>query len=135
MQIHHVGYLVKNIEDSIQDFQKLGYEMSSPRFFDESRKIFIQFMRGKMGGGRGIIDIELIMPAEGCTLFSKRLKNFAPTPYHICYECKNIEEKISTLREAGFILIREPQAAPAFENRRVAFLYSESAGQIELLEI
>ena len=51
MQIHHVGYLVKNIEDSIQDFQKLGYEMSSPRFFDESRKIFIQFMRGKMGGG------------------------------------------------------------------------------------
>ena len=42
-------------------------------------------------------------------------------PYHVCYERENIEERISILREAGYTLIREPQAAPVIENRFVAF--------------
>ena len=33
------------------------------------------------------------------------------------------------------MLIREPQSAPAIENRRVAFMYSSAVGLIELLEM
>lgn len=136
MQIHHVGYYVTDINDAVADFQKLGYAVSTPRILDEARKIFIQFMElasneNDMGGGR----IELVTPAEGCTLFGKAMQRRGSTPYHICYECRNLEEKILELRKNDFILIREPQIAPAIENRRVAFLYSEAIGQIELLEV
>lgn len=76
----------------------------------------------------------MIEPAEGCEIFSKRFKNFGSMPYHICYECENLEEKIAKLTAGNFILIREPQIAPAIDNKRVAFLYSAAVGQIELVE-
>lgn len=131
MKVHHVGYFVKDIETAREDFEKLGWKSSSPCVFDEARKIFIQFMNNP-GGGDWII--ELVAPAEGCEIFSKRFKNFGSVPYHICYACENLEKKISELTAENFILIREPSVAPAIENRRVAFLYSDAIGQIELVE-
>ncbi|MBQ9479154.1 MAG: VOC family protein [Selenomonadaceae bacterium] len=77
--------------------------------------------------------IELIAAAEGCTLFN-RLKKIGSTPYHICYECSDLDESISDLRSDNFMLIREPQSAVAIDNRRVAFMYSNAIGLIELLE-
>ena len=131
MKVHHIGYLVRNIDEARKDFQKLGWQNSAPCIFDELRKISIQFMNNPENGG---CLIELIEPAEDCSIFSKRLKNISPIPYHICYECENLEEKISELVANDFIVIREPQIAPAIDNRRVAFLYSGAIGQIELVE-
>ena len=76
----------------------------------------------------------MVEPAEGCTLFPPRLKKLGTMPYHICYECYDAEEKVLELRDAGFIFIRDFSPAPAIDNRRVAFMYSEGVGQIELLE-
>lgn len=129
MKIHHIGYYVENIEESQKDFEKLGWKKSSPKTFDEVRKIFIQFMNN---GDDWII--ELVQPAEGCKIFSKRLKSLGNTPYHICYECNDIEEKISELEKENFMLIHAPQIAPAIDNRRVAFLYSATVGLIEIVE-
>ena len=141
MKIHHFGYLVNNIDDAVADFQKLGYVVSSSLIFDEKRKIFIQFLEFNptntikneivSGGTR----IELITPAQGCELFSKRLRSLGSIPYHICYECQDFKEKILELQAEGFLLIREPQVAPAIENRQVVFMYSNSIGLIELLEV
>ena len=57
MKIHHVGYIVTSIESSCAQFQHLGYEVISPRVFDEERKVFIQFLRTstKNGGGRNFL--------------------------------------------------------------------------------
>lgn len=128
MKVHHIGYFVDDMEEAKKNFQKLGWKDVSPCFFDELRKIFIQFMEmdNKL--------VELISPGEGCTLFPKRLRDLGSTPYHICYECENLDVKISELTNENFMLIREPQIAPAIENRRVAFLYATGVGQIELLE-
>lgn len=51
MKVHHIGYLVKDIEGASQDFQKFGWEVLTPCIFDESRKIFIQFLKHTAGGG------------------------------------------------------------------------------------
>ena len=128
MKVHHIGYFVDDIEEAKKNFQKLGWKNVSPCFFDELRKIFIQFMEMENNL------VELISPGDGCTLFSKRLRNLGSTPYHICYKCENLDVKISELEKEGFMLIREPQIAPAIENCRVAFLYAMGVGQIELLE-
>lgn len=135
MKIHHIGYLVPSIEISVAQFQKIGYKIISPCIFDEGRKIFIQFLQNtetypQNNGGV----LELVMPAGDCTLFPPRLLKLGTMPYHICYECQEIEKTISELCDTGFILIRELSPAPAIENRRVAFLYGEGVGQIELLE-
>lgn len=57
MKIHHVGYLVTSIESSCVQFKQLGYEVISPRVFDEERKVFIQFLKtsSKIGGGRNFL--------------------------------------------------------------------------------
>ena len=131
MKIHHIGYYVKNIDEAIEIFQKLGYKISSECFFDETRKIFIQFLENHQGGG---YRIELIAESEGCELFGKKFKKFGSTPYHICYECEEMERTLEELQKENFILIREPQPASAINNRRVAFRESDAVGQIELLE-
>ncbi len=133
MKIHHIGYFVNDIEKAREDFKKIGYVEKSRCIFDEIRKIFIQFMRfGETGGGT---IIEMISPGEGCKLFSEKFRAQGSRPYHICYECENLEEKIRELQSENFLLIREPQPAPAIGNRRVAFMYGENVGQIELLEL
>ena len=45
MKIHHIGYLVKNIECSIKHFSHLGYYVEKPIFRDVSRKSDICFMK------------------------------------------------------------------------------------------
>lgn len=111
MKVHHIGYFVEDIESAKKDFKKLGWEIASTCTFDELRKIYIQFI--KMDN----VLIELVSPGGGCAIFPKRLKSLGSTPYHICYECENLEEKISELEKENFVLIREPQIAPAIANR------------------
>lgn len=131
MKIHHVGYLVTDIEQACKDFEKLGYTPVTQCILDVERKVYIIFLEPLQGRGW---KVELIAPAADCKLFSKRMLQMGSMPYHICYECDNFQSDIETLQAGGFRLIREPQVAPAIDNRRVVFLYSESIGQVELLE-
>ena len=62
------------------------------------------------------------------------MRNVA-TPYHICYEVRDIEKTIEILKKRKYILTDNLKPAIAFGNRRVAFLLSREAGLIELLEM
>lgn len=50
MKIHHVGFLVQNIQRSIDAFQSLGFT-SHEIFFDEARDAQICFLISSSGGG------------------------------------------------------------------------------------
>ena len=54
---------------------------------------------------------------------------------HICYEIQDIEDTIRFLCDEGSKLISGPTPAIAFENKKVAFLYTKQREIIELLEI
>ena len=56
------------------------------------------------------------------------------TPYHICYMVENMEAAVATLRSQRYVLVRKPEPAVAFDNRRVAFLYNKQVGLIEIVE-
>ena len=62
------------------------------------------------------------------------MKKVGATPYHICYECTDMESALDEWQQKGFLLVREPSSVPALENHRVAFLYNAAIGLIELLE-
>lgn len=127
MEIHHIGYAVKDIEKSLIKFEELGYCKETEVIRDESRKVYIQFLN--KGGYR----IELISSMEANSPIDKIVKRGA-APYHVCYETENLEEKIDELIKTGYILVEKPSKAVAINNRRVAFVFSKDTGLLELLE-
>ena len=72
MKVHHIGYLVKNIEKAEQAFLKLGYKKETEIIFDESRGINISFLI------KDAYRIELVSPATDVSVVSslrKRIGN------------------------------------------------------------
>lgn len=129
MKVHHIGYYVPDIEGAQKEFASLGYMPEGECTHDEERRVYIQFLRNDS------TLVELVAPAGGCTLFPKSMRKNGAAPYHICYECEDMDEEIKDWQKKGFLLLRSPSPAPAMQNRRVSFLYSGTTGMIEFVEI
>ena len=56
MRIHYIGYAVKDLENSIKEFEKLGYRRAKNKVIDKKRKVGLQFVEN------GECLIELITP-------------------------------------------------------------------------
>jgi methylmalonyl-CoA/ethylmalonyl-CoA epimerase len=129
VRVHHKGYAIKNIDSSVEEFEKLGYKVQGDKIFDEKRNVCIQFM---------ILDgylIELISPMNGNSSVNNIISKIGNSPYHICYETPDINIEIKTLLKNGYILLEAASEAIAIENRLVAFLFRKDMGIIELVEI
>lgn len=127
MKIHHIGYLVKHIEEAIKTFLALGYIQETDVIYDSAREIHICFLI--KDGYR----IELVCPCGETSVVSGLYKKFGNTPYHICYESEDYEQDILELRKAGFSMIDQPQKAVAINNIPVAFFWSLKIGMIEVI--
>ena len=128
MRIHHIGYLVKNIDKAISSFQALGYKLTVPSTWDEDRMAHICFLKNED------YCVELICPSKESPLYSL-LKQYSNAPYHICYKSENLEAAIEELKSEKFMLFKEPASAPVIgDTARVAFLISARIGMIELVE-
>lgn len=130
MYIHHIGYAVKNINEAILQFEKLGYEKEGEmREGAEGGKLYVQFLLNQ--GTR----VELVSPAEteGSPV-DNVLNAIGCTPYHICYEVRNIREAIRFLKEENYKVIRKPEKTGVLNNYLIAFLYHKDMGVIEIVE-
>lgn len=127
MRIDHIGYAVKDINKAKKSMEALGY-IFEPTVEDNERSIFIAF--GELDGCR----IELVAPMNEGSPVDMYLSKIGPTPYHICYISSDIEADIEKLKADRFKVSVPPAAAIAFGSKRVAFLYSLSAGLIEIVE-
>ncbi len=150
MRIHHIGYLIKNMDRAVLEFEQLGFvcedlphddlncreetvsaeNKTAPAncVFDESRQCKIVFMKNDT------YRIELVEPEDKNSPIYGLMKKYKNSPYHICYSTDNIETSISTLEESGWVLFEAPQPAPAINNCNVAFLMGAGIGMIELVE-
>ena len=128
MDIHHIGYLVKNIKPAIAGFEALGYHLTDGITYDHIRDIHICFMQN------GGYVIELICPASKASPLYPLLKKMHNAPYHICYHSSRFDEEVAALSENGYVLADPPCPAPAIQNKRVAFLMNLTVGLIEILE-
>ncbi len=128
LKVHHIGYLVKKIQQAIGEFQRLGYQTVSEVTHDHYRNIHICFME-KDG-----YQIELVSPADTESVVSGLLKKYKNSPYHICYETPDFDADFTSLAQEGYTAIDVPTPAPALDGRRVVFLMNPFLGMIELLE-
>ena len=128
MNVHHIGYAVSNLNESLEIFLGLGYEIVKNAVKDEKRNVEISFVRNDH------LLVELISPLDSRSPISNYLNKIGNTPYHICYEVDDIDEKLSDLRKSKFRIVEKPSKAIAINNRRVAFMYHPKYGLLELLE-
>ena len=135
MKVDHIGYLVTNIEKSIEIFRQIGYEKESEIYIDNqcdgestARNVYICFLQNETER------IELVSPIDEKSDVYSTLKRQGEGPYHICYQVKDLEDSISELKASGWMLMKRPAKAIAFDNRNVAFLFRKGVGTIELVE-
>ena len=131
MRVHHVGYLVADIDAAITEFMSMGYEVRQEKLYDPSRRVYLCFMENS-----GVM-IELVSPSEDCRLFTSLQKRIGNAPYHICYfpdDGNAFDSAVEKLQSEGFLMAQPPESAVAFGGRRVAFMMSPETGLIEILE-
>lgn len=128
LKIHHIGYLVKKINEAMAAFKLLGYTIQKDIIYDDYRKINICFMEKD-----GYL-VELVSPASPDSVISGLLKKYKNSPYHLCYETKDFESDFAMLTQEGYTAIDTPTPAPALNHKRVVFLMNPNLGMIELLE-
>lgn len=127
-KIHHIGYIVNNIKNALDEMKLLSYEVIQNTVFDADRNIYICFIKN------GSQLIELIEPKDENATTYKMLMKTGPTPYHICYEVENIKKACNILKKEGFYPITKIEKASAMgECCEVVFLYSQNIGLIELV--
>lgn len=128
MKLHHIGYAVHKIKESIDSFMLMGFEPCGEIVDDDIRKVKICFMKN------GDSLVELIAPLNEKSPVSQWLNKNGCSPYHLCYESYNINEDIKYLKDNGAKEISRPLEAPAINGNLVAFLYLSTVGIIELVE-
>ena len=127
MKIDHIGYAVNNIENAKKEMESLGFVFGKV-VNDTDRNVFICF--GENAGYR----VELVAPINKGSSIDVLLTKIGPTPYHLCFSSKDIEEDIVCLEKKKFKVIMPLAPAIALGGKRVAFLYSLQAGLIEIVE-
>lgn len=135
MIIDHIGYLSKDIGKSIQAFESLGYKQETEVITDNkaaegfsARNVYICFLRN------GYIRIELVSPIDENSDIYFTLKRQGEGPYHICYRVDDLEKAIQDLKRNAWMLLKRPAKATALDDARVAFLFKNGVGMIELVE-
>ena len=128
LSVHHIGYLVRNIDAALSAFLQLGYTIRQDTVPDPIRGIHICFVEKD-----GYL-IELVSPLDSSSLVSGLLKKYKNRPYPICYETNDLDKELARLTAQSYTAIDAPTPAPALGNRRVVFLMSPFLGMIELFE-
>ena len=129
MKIHHIGYLVKNINEALIEFERIGYTIEQDVIYDEYRKIHIAFII--KDGYR----IELVASASDDSVVSGVYKRVKNSPYHICYESSSFDEDVDNLLKTGvYLQIDRAMPAPALNNHRVTFLVNAHFGLLEIVD-
>ena len=138
-RFHHVGVVVKNVDESAKYYQGLGigpFEPSNLVHID--RKIYgkpapdVKF--AAKGTRLGPIGFELVQPVSGETPQKKLLESRGEGINHKAFVVDDIEEAMSIMAEAGFKAI---SSAKNKGGGGMAFFDTDKTGgvQIELEEL
>jgi methylmalonyl-CoA/ethylmalonyl-CoA epimerase len=128
-QFAHIGYVVRDIELSLNAWLSSGYAISIPATFDP-----IQNVNCLLLSKEGEPNIELVSPGEKGEHPLKSRLNRGGGLDHLCFFTESLEESIRIEKTFGALVICEPVYAITFDSR-VAFVLRRSGILIEYLEI
>lgn len=129
MKLHHIGYVVENIEESQQNLETLGYKVVKEPVNDDIQKCRIALIARDEEPM-----IELVEPYENNKSLRKMLAQRGNAPYHLCYEVVDVEALFDELSEKeGWMPLFRPVEAVAFGNRLITYFYKAQVGYVEFV--
>jgi len=129
LRYHHVGIACRDIEKTRAFYLAMGYT-AQPIIDDPLQDIRICFLEHPSQPM-----LELLAPIDEKSPVNRILKAVGVSPYHICYSVDDLEATMKSLRrEHRFVTVSKPLPACAIDNRRVAFMFHNDVGLIELVE-
>jgi methylmalonyl-CoA/ethylmalonyl-CoA epimerase len=128
----HVGVAVPALDQATESLAVLfGYKVVSGPFDDPIQKVAVNFLTTS---DQDTTEIELIAPLTEDSPIKAMLSKGGGGAYHLCFETNDIEAALNHAISAGCIVISGPVPAVAFQNRRIAWIYSRSRQLFELVE-
>jgi len=130
-RLHHVGFVVKNIEEQIGSFVKsLAATWDGNIIHDPLQCAKVTFLRTP---GTGDALIELVEPTGEDSPVSRFAKKGGGL-HHICYEVGDLAEHLKFVKAARCMVVRAPRPAVAFEQRLIAWALTPERLLLEFLE-
>ncbi len=103
--VHHIAYVVSDMDDAIRTFgEKFKMELSDRRVMEGERSVEIATFRC------GPTLIELMRPINH-PLLAEFLKEHGPGRHHVAYAVRDLSRGIQELKEDG-VFASEPFVAP-----------------------
>ncbi|MFH6951179.1 amino acid adenylation domain-containing protein [Flavobacterium sp. FlaQc-51] len=126
---HHTGLAVNNIKESLEYFENLGY-IFGEIVFDPIQNCYLT-----IGKHDSFNDIELVEGKEK-SMVDQIIPDEKGIPYHLCFKVNSFDETLTyfNTNDFAFDVIKQPEPAILFDNKKVMFIYENSIGLIELLQ-
>ena len=130
MKLHHIGIVVKNIQESLGELTKfLEFKETSIPMGVKSQQVNVCFLK------TSDVFVELIEPIEN----NSPVKKFSESGggfHHLCFEVEDITKELEKMKNSGARIIIEP--TKGFEDRKIAFVLlnmkNTNCNLIELVE-
>ena len=131
LDLHHVGFVVKEITSTIRGFQRsLDAAWDGAIFEDPNQKVKVAFLSTQANAAQ----IELVEPAAAGSPVAKFLQDRGGGLHHVCYEVQDIEQALAVFKARGAVIAKRPLPAVAFDGRRIAWIITAEKLLVELLE-
>ncbi|OQX71828.1 MAG: methylmalonyl-CoA epimerase [Candidatus Cloacimonas sp. 4484_275] len=125
-QISHIGIAVKNLEEAIQFYEKLGLKVDSIEEVP-SQKVRVAFIQ------IGEVRIELLEATSEESPIAKYIEKRGEGIHHLALETDNLRQSLKETEEKGIRLIdKEPRKGA--HNADIAFVHPKSSHGV-LLEL
>lgn len=125
MKLHHVGYIVKDIEK---------YEKNL-LFETKIKEVIDPIQRAKLAlyTNFGSSLIELIQPLDNEAFTYSFLEKNGNAYHHLCYEVASEDEMKAIAELKKYLLFKGPLKAILFDNEKVYFYYTRNKTIVEFL--
>lgn len=129
MKLDHICFAVSDIKDAMQYWHSVfGYRQMTKIVINSQQKVKVVFLCNDDS-----LPIKLIEPLDNRSAlynFAKRGGGF----HHLCFQCRDINNRIGDLTQLGMKVLVPPQPGEAFSTSNIAFLLARFGLKIELID-
>lgn len=130
-RLHHIGYIVASVEESLPRFlASTGAVQVSEVFEDPLQKASVVFLAPPDSSG---VLLELVAPTGLASPVAAAAARGGGL-HHLCYEVSDLDAHLTAMRSRKAVLIRPAKPAVAFGGRRIAWMITPEKMVLEFLE-
>jgi len=131
MKLHHIGKVVKNLEEAKRYYKEtFGLDSIGEVVIDPIQKVEVLLIDTGYGEE---LTIELICPTGKDSPIHRFLKKNGEGLHHLSYRVEDIQESIKELREKGALVLGDVVPSKRHESPSV-WLYTRTRELVELIE-